>query len=139
MKKKNFCTETKRVVYANPKEKVSYCKLDCVVELCPDKECMPWELTQEIKRKFPLLVHDWGDTFNIHIETKATCQAGDIFDAKKGKTVAYSKAQFKLYNLLGRVYQFVELYFERAAKDVKDTKEMFARYAVREASFLNNL
>jgi len=139
MKKKNFCTETKRVVYANPKEKVSYCKLDCTVELCPDRECIPWELAQEIERKFPLLGHDWGDTFTIHIETKATCHSGDTFDEKKGKTIAYSKAQFKLYHLLGRVYQFMEMYFARESRRAKEVKGMFARYAVRETSFLKSL
>lgn len=139
MKKRNFCTETKRVVYTNPKEKTSYCKLDCTVELFPEQEIITWELSQELSKKFPMLKHQYGDIFDIHIETKATCQAGDIFDAEKGKTIAYSKAQFKLYHLLGRVYQFMEIYFAGGATRAKEAKEMFARYTSREAYFLDSL
>lgn len=139
MKKKNFCTETKRVVYANPKEKTSYCKLDCIVELFPDQEIITWDLAQELGKKFPMLKYQYGDVFHIHIETKATCQAGDTFDARRGKTIAYSKAQFKLYHLIGRIYQYMEVYFARATAKAEEAKNMFARYAVREASFLDSI
>lgn len=139
MKKKNFCTETKRVVYANHKEKASYCKLDCLVELFPGQEIITWDLAQELAKKFPMLKYQYGDVFHVHIETKAVCQAGDTFDIRRGKTIAYSKAQFKLYHLIGRIYRYMEIYFAEGTAKAREAKNMFTRYAVREASFLNNI
>lgn len=139
MKKKNFCTETKRVVYANPKEKASYCQLDCLVELFPDQDMITWDLAQELMKKFPMLKHQYGDVFHVHIEAKAVCQAGDTFATRRGKTIAYSKAQLKLYKLVERVYQYMETYFAGGAIKSRAAKEMFHRYANRETSFLNAL
>lgn len=154
MKKRNFCTEVNRIVYANKKEQTSHCKLDCCINLFPDEDNMvPYALVDELKKRFPCeiknkegkvikqlgLKHDYGDVFHIHIETIATCHSGDTFDEKKGKTIAYSKAQFKLYHLLGRVYQFMEMYFARESERTKEAKEMFARYTLREASFLDDI
>jgi hypothetical protein len=100
---------------------------------------IPYDLAKSIEKKYPALRHDFADVFSVHIEATAKCQAGDTFDAKKGKTIAYSKAQLKLYNLLERVFTDVEKFFEMNKDSATQAKQMFTRYANREASFLKTL
>jgi len=153
MKKKSFCGEIRRIIYNDCENQTSHCKLDCIINLFPDKDDMvPYGLINYLKKKYPCKVkvkgetirqtgleHQYADVFNIHIETRATCHSGDTFDAKKGKTIAYSKAQLKLYNLLERVFTDVEKFFEMNKDSATQAKQMFTRYANREASFLKTL
>ena len=138
MKKRNFCTETKRVVYID-RHNVAHCALECVVDLSCDGDGLPWELLSHIRDKYPNITYKCCDTFTIHIETKATCHGGDIFDEKKGKTIAYSKAQLKLYNLLSRIYADMEKYYNNQKKLSESVKEMFQRYENRERNFVENI
>lgn len=141
MKKRQFCNEIKRVVYTveSDEAKTSYCKLDCIVDLSSGGVELPWELFDYIRNKYPNIAHKCCDTFSIHIETKATCHEKDVFDEKRGKTIAYSKAQLKLYHLLRRIYADMENYFNKQMELSKEVKEMFDRYAAREASFISTL
>ena len=95
--------------------------------------------SKEIEKKYPLLKHQYSDVFTVHIETTAVCREGDTFDEKKGKTIAYSKAQLKLYDLLNRVYNYMEIYFGDRKYEAQEARRMFFRYANREASFLKGL
>lgn len=141
MKKRQFCNEIKRVVYTveNDNAKTSYCKLDCIVDLSSGGVTLPWELTDYIRNKYPNIVHKCCDTFSIHIETKATCHEKDVFDEKRGKTIAYSKAQLKLYRLLRRIYADMENYFSKQMELSKEVKELFSRYRDREFNFLEKI
>jgi hypothetical protein len=139
MKKRNFCKEVKRIVYYNPKTQTTHCNLDCTIELYPEQETITWDLAKEIEKKYPLLKHQYSDVFTVHIETTAVCREGDTFDEKKGKTIAYSKAQLKLYDLLNRVYNYMEIYFGDRKYEAQEARRMFFRYANREASFLKGL
>lgn len=155
MKKRQFCEEIKRVVYVDKEKQTSHCKLDCYITLFPDEDNMvPYALIDKLKKKYPCeiktkdgrvikqlgLRHDYSDVFYVHVETTATCHSGDTFDEKKGKTIAYSKAQLKLYHLLCRIYTDMENYFSKKQMETsKEVREMFNRYAAREASFLSTL
>lgn len=141
MKKKNYCTEDKRVVYMNTKTNVAHCILDCTVDLAPeDDDNIPWNLSQALRDKYSaVLEHQFGSVFKVHIETQAACQGGDSFDEKKGKTVAYSKAQLKLYNLLERVFEDMKVFLTKQAIEYTAVQEMFERYKKREENFVSSI
>ena len=96
MKKRTFCEETKKVIYT--KGKKTYCKLDCTLDLFPEYSDVPlsWDASKKLEKKYKNLKYDFGNCFTIHVEAVAVCQEGDTFDEKKGRTIAYSKAQRKL-------------------------------------------
>lgn len=139
MKKRNFCEEQKRIIYTVGK--TTHCKLDCIVDLFPDKESavLPYDMHKKLERKYKGLTYDFGDCYTIHIEAQATCQEGDTFNEKKGRTIAYSKAQKKLYDLLRRLFFDVEKYLTDVATEAQNTRHMFNRYFAREYLFLSKL
>lgn len=138
MRKRQFCEERKRIVYTVGK--TTYCKLDCDVDLCPeDDRNIPDSLMMNITRKYKVLKHLFGSVFTVHIEAKATCRDGDTFDEKKGKTIAYSKAQHKLYDLMRRVFGDMEYFYLRQMEDNRDIFAMFQKYWLRESKFLQQL
>lgn len=152
MKKRNFCTEVNRVVYVDKEKQTSHCKLDCCINLFPDEDGMvPYALINKLRKKYPCeiktkdgrvikqlgLRHDYSDIFYVHVETTATCHSGDTFDEKKGKTIAYSKAQKKLYGLLARVYKDILMFYDDNSLKAKDAYVMFDRYWEREHGFLD--
>lgn len=154
MKKRNFCTEVNRIVYVDKEKQTSHCKLDCCINLFPDEDNMvPYTLIDKLKKKYPCeiknkdgkvikqlgLNHSYGDIFYVHVETTATCHSGDTFDEKKGKTIAYSKAQKKLYGLLARVYKDILMFYDDNSLKAKDAYVMFDRYWEREHKFLNTI
>lgn len=154
MKKRNFCTEVNRIVYVDKEKQTSHCKLDCCINLFPDEDNMvPYALIDKLKKKYPCeiktkkgefikqlgLDYSYGDIFYVHVETTATCHSGDTFDEKRGKTIAYSKAQKKLYGLLERVYEDMAMFYAQSTFKVRDANAMFRRYKDREHNFLDNI
>ena len=154
MRKRNFCTEVNRIVYVDKEKQTSHCKLDCCINLFPDEDNMvPYALIEKLRKKYPCeiktkdgkfikqlgLRHDYSDIFYVHVETTATCHSGDTFDEKKGKTIAYSKAQKKLYGLLARVYKDIEIFYTQNRLKARDAYAMFSRYWDRENRFLDNI
>ena len=139
MKKRNFCEEQKRIIYTVGK--TTHCKLDCRIDLFPDKESvvLPYDMHKKLERKYKGLTYDFSDCYIIHIEAQATCQEGDTFDEKKGRTIAYSKAQAKLYRLLRRLFFDAEVYLLDATTETQETRHMFTRYFMRECKFLSTL
>lgn len=154
MRKRNFCTEVNRVVYVDKEKQTSHCKLDCCINLFPDEDDMvPYALIEKLRKKYPCeiktkdgkvikqlgLRYDYSDVFYVHVETTATCHSGDTFDEKKGKTIAYSKAQKKLYGLLDRVYMDMSVFYNLNSLKTRDACLMFNRYLNREHKFLDNI
>lgn len=154
MRKRNFCTEVNRVIYVDREKQTSHCKLDCCINLFPDEDNMvPYALIDKLKKKYPCeiktkegkvikqlgLNHSYGDVFYVHIETQATCHSGDTFDEKKGKTIAYSKAQKKFYGLLARVYMDISRFYTQNSLKTRDIHAMFSRYWDRECRFLDGI
>lgn len=154
MKKRNFCTEVNRVVYVDKEKQTSHCKLDCCINLFPDEDNMvPYALIDKLRKKYPCeiktkdgkvikqlgLKYDYADIFYVHVETTATCHSGDTFDEKKGKTIAYSKAQKKLYGLLARVYNDIDAFFYFNERKAGAAYSMFHNYKCREDRFLNGI
>lgn len=139
MRKRNFCEEQKRIIYTVGK--TTYCKLDCFVDLFPNREnvVLPYDRSKKLEQKYKGLKYDFGNCYKIHIEAQVTCQEGDTFDEKKGKTFAYSKAQKKLYDLLRRLFFDVEKYLTDVATEAQNTRHMFNRYFAREYLFLSKL
>lgn len=154
MRKRNFCTEVNRIVYVDKEKQTSHCKLDCCINLFPDEDNMvPYALINKLKKKYPCeiktkkgefikqlgLDYSYGDIFYVHVETTATCHSGDTFDEKKGKTIAYSKAQKKLYGLLERVYRDIAMFYTQNSLKARNAHAMFSRYWEREHRFLDTI
>ena len=141
MKKKSFCTEDKKVLYVNSKTGVAHCILDCTIDVAPDNDDdIPWSLVTHLRDKYnAVLEQQYGSIFRARIETQAVCHGGDVFDAKKGKTIAYSKAQLKLYHLCKRVFADMQAFFDKKHQEYSAVQEMFKRYRAREYNFVKSI
>ena len=138
MKKRTFCEEVKKIIYT--KGKTTYCKLDCALDIFPESEdvILPWDMCKKLESKYKIK-YTFGNQYEIHIEAAATCQEGDTFDEKKGRTIAYSKAQRKLYYLIYRMFRDIEPYLFRYTNDALNARKLFMRYFKREHNFLSKL
>ena len=139
MRKRTVCKEKTKIIYNIGQ--VTYCKLHCQLDL-GDARTIPLELKFKICDKYKLTMsYTESPNFiiDIWISAKATCQQGDTFDEKKGKIIAYSKAQHKLYHLLVRIFKDISRYQYLRCIDAGRNASMFERYSNRESNFLSKL
>lgn len=141
-RKKNLIKEYKRVLYTNKKTKKTYCELDVGIVLSNNGTLPPQELMQKLQKMYSHC-HFGPDNDNILLITKikavAICSKDDTFDEKKGKTVAYSKAQMKAYDLAKRVYSNMSLFYAIKNAEFNEYWMSMVAYFNREVSFLKGM
>ena len=133
MKNRVKMENTKYFVDSN--NKVVICTIDCDMQL---NSHPAWDVIN---------MNVWGKRFpnvsfagDFTVKAKARCREGDIFDEKKGKMIAESKAKAKAYSIASRIYKSLHKYLIHQAMmcfrsyDACFTAETVEREHVKELS-----
>ena len=143
IKKKHLIKEYGKVLYCNKKNNKSYCTLHIGIVVSHNRVMPPADLILEMRKKYQhcfLRTDNNGDlVFVTTIKTVATCSENDTFNEKKGKTVAYSKAQMKAYDLAKRIYATMALYHTIKHAELEAGWMAMVAYYNREVSFLKGM
>lgn len=142
VKKKNLIKEYNKVLYVNKKTKKSYCELDIGIVLSNNGTMPPMDLMQKLQKMYKHCYFgpiDENVLLIAKVKSTATCSKDDTFDEKKGKTVAYSKAQMKAYDLAKRVYSEVSLYYATKNAEFNNNWMSMVAYFNREVNFLKGM
>lgn len=143
IKKKCLIKEYDKILYCNKKNNKSYCTLHIGIIVNNNRVMPPTDLILEIRKKYPRCFlrtdNDGHIVLITTIKAVATCSEHDTFDEKKGKTVAYSKAQMKAYDLAKRIYATISLYHTMKHAEFEANWMTMATYYNREVSFLKGM
>lgn len=141
-RKKNLVEEYQKVLYYNKKTKKTYCELTVGIVL-GNYLTLPRDLTRKFQRMYSnhsIQIDENNHTVLLaNIKATATCSKDDTFDEKKGKTVAYSKAQIKAYDLAKRVYSEISTYYAIKNAEFNNNWMSMVAYFNREVSFLKGM
>lgn len=137
IRKRNLFKEEKRVLYHIGKK--TYCNLTISIVF---PKIMPAELITRLFKRFKYCSMSYtenGPMWVIKIDAVATCLDSDTFDEKKGKTVAYSKAQAKAYNIAKRIYSVMADYYAEQQQEYENRCQTMIGYLNREMNFLDGM
>jgi hypothetical protein len=141
-RKKNLVEEYQKILYYNKKTKKTYCELTVGIVL-GNYLTLPLDLIRKLQRmysNYSIQIDENNHTVLLaNIKAVATCSKDDTFDEKKGKTVAYSKAQMKAYNLAKRVYSEISTYYGIKSAEFNNNWMSMVAYFNREVSFLKGM
>ena len=143
IKKRHLIKEYGKILYCNKKNNKSYCTLHIGIVVSHNRIMPPADLILEIRKRYPHCFlrtdNDGHLVFITTIKTVATCSENDTFNEKKGKTVAYSKAQMKAYDLAKRIFATISLYHTIKHAEFDASWMAMAAYFNREVSFLKGM
>lgn len=137
IRKRNLFKEEKRVLY-HVGEK-TYCNLTISIVF---PKILAAALIDRLFKRFKycnMTYTENGPTWIITIKSVATCLKSDTFDEKKGKTIAYSKAQMKAYHIVERIYKTMVEYYAEQQQEYENKYQTMVGYLNREINFLKGM
>lgn len=132
LKKRQFCVEVKKIFYQN--NDVTTCVLDVLIPL----GIKNYEINTIVEKKFPE-AHIISNCARFVIKGISKPRGGDKYDEKKGKTIAYSKAQWKAYSITTRILDILTDYYSSKAIIYSRAAEFLDMATDREREFLDSL
>ena len=98
------------------------------------------ELLEKLKKKFPSLKYfSPFRALACTIVGKSVCTKDDVFDEKRGETIAYSKAQRKAYHIASRIALFISQYYEKKHAEACRVGHFLQMAADREDNFVKSI
>ena len=140
LKKRNLCREEDKRFYKQGDVTI------CVVSFNIPQSIFKWNdsLQRLVERKFPNVVCLWN---NIAGQACPTCtvvahcspKKGDKYDEKKGETIAYSKAQRKMYSITTRILVLASNWAAEESAKLERAAAFMAMTCDREQRFIDSL
>lgn len=96
-------------------------------------------LREKLVKRFSEFTKNRNPWLEATIVGKAVCSEKDTFDEKLGKTIAYSKAQKKAYNIASRVALFISQYLEVKSAEACRMGHFLKMAADREENFVKSI
>ena len=140
LKKRNLCKEKDKRFYQTGEVTT------CVVSFIIPVSIFKWndELQKLIEKKFPGVICVWDRDVDFtcpFCTVVAHCgpQRGDTYDEKKGKTIAYSKAQRKMYSITTRILVLASSWAYQKAYELERSAAFMSMTCDREQKFIDSL
>lgn len=143
LKKKDFVVEISKNYYEQPKVYKQGEIVMCVLKAAlPLREIMLGASTPKVIAKitkaFPEVKFNFNpnaEAFIVTAKGKAVCSEEDVFDEAIGKSIAYAKAQGKIYSICSRIVKIIkEVYLSKVVYN--QNVEEFLRIAANRKKIL---
>lgn len=137
LKKKNYCVELKKTFYKHGE------RTTCIVEMAIPVPYWMHGAGKNVIKKFPNINAGWTeeawDCYKFTIIGTCIPKDGDIYDEKKGETIAYSKCQRKAYSITARVLAMLSNELAKFSANYEKAAAFMAMACDREQRFIDSL
>lgn len=146
LKKKDFVVEISKNYYEQPKTDKQGEIVMCVLKAAlPLRKVMSGASTPKVINKitkaFPEVKFNFNpnaEAFIISAKGKAVCSEEDVFDEAIGKSIAYAKAQGKIYSTCSRIIKIIKESYINIAEYNQNIEDFLMKAAERERSYVTN-
>ena len=146
LKKKDFVVEISKNYYEQPKVYKQGEIVMCVLKAAlPLREIMLGASTPKVIAKitkaFPEVKFNFNpnaEAFIISAKGKAVCSEEDVFDEAIGKSIAYAKAQGKIYSICSRIIKIIKESYLNIAEYNQNIEDFLMKASERERFYVTN-
>lgn len=146
LKKKDFVVEISKNYYEQPKVYKQGEIVMCVLKAAlPLREIMLGALTPKvinrITKAFPEVKFNFNpnaEAFIVTAKGKAVCSEEDVFDEAIGKSIAYAKAQGKIYSICSRIIKIIKEFYLNMAESNQNIEDFLMKASERERFYVTN-
>lgn len=146
LKESNLVAEISKNYYQQPKTdkhgEITICVLTVALPL---KEIMLGALVpkvlEKVNKAFPAVEFNFNpnaEAFIVSTNGKAVCSGEDVFDEAMGKSIAYAKAQGKIYSICSRIVKIVKETYLKVAEHNQNIEDFLMMSAEREKSYVKS-
>lgn len=146
LKKKDFVVEISKNYYEQPKVYKQGEIVMCILKAAlPLKEIMLGASTPKVIAKitkaFPEVKFNFNpnaEAFIVTAKGKAVCSEEDVFDEAIGKSIAYAKAQGKIYSICSRIIKIIKEFYLNMAESNQNIEDFLMKASERERFYVTN-
>lgn len=146
LKKKDFVVEISKNYYEQPKVYKQGEIVMCVLKAAlPLREIMLGASTPKvinrITKAFPEVKFNFNpnaEAFIVTAKGKAVCSEEDVFDEAIGKSIAYAKAQGKIYSICSRIIKIIKEFYLNMAESNQNIEDFLMKASERERFYVTN-
>lgn len=146
LKKSNLIVEVSKNYYEQPKTdkhgEITICVLTAALPL---EKIMLGALVpkvlEKVNKAFPEVEFNFNpnaEAFIVSVNGKAVCSGEDTFDEAMGKSIAYAKAQGKVYSVCSRIVKIIKEVYLNIAKNNQNIEDFLMMSAEREKSYVKS-